>query len=226
MIHHDPPQTFWTEIMKKLVLIPLLTIASCATFAQDVGKVISSTPITQQVAVPRQVCSTQQVAVQQQKSGAGAVMGALAGGAVGNAVGGRGAGNAAATMLGFIGGAVLGDRIEGDPPVQMQNVQNCAVQNFYENRTVAYHVLYEFGGKQYAVQMPQDPGPTISLQVTPLGSANSNQASSIAQAPVLYTQPINVAPTVVYTQPYYAHPLYPPVSLELGLGYWGGRHWR
>lgn len=117
--------------MKKLVLIPLLTIASCAAFSQDVGKVISATPIIQQVAVPRQVCSTQQVAVQQQKSGAGAVMGALAGGAVGNAVGGRGAGNAAATMLGFMGGAILGDRIEGDPPVQMQNVQSCAVQNFY-----------------------------------------------------------------------------------------------
>ena len=52
--------------------------------AQEVGKVISSTPVIQQVAVPRQVCTTDQVVVQGQKSGAGAAMGAIAGGAVGN----------------------------------------------------------------------------------------------------------------------------------------------
>ena len=104
----------------------------------------------------------------------------------------------------------------------MQNVQNCAVQNFYENRTVAYHVLYEFGGKQYSVQMPQDPGPTINLQVSPLGSADPNQA---APASVQYTQPVSVAPTVVYAQPYYTQPAYPPVSLDFGFGYWGGRRW-
>jgi uncharacterized protein YcfJ len=221
-----PLENYWSVMMKKQVLLPVLMIASCAALAQDVGKVISSTPIIQQVAVPRQVCSTQQVAVQQQKSGAGAVMGALAGGAVGNAVGGRGAGNAAATMLGLVGGAILGDRIEGQPTAQIQNVQNCAVQNFYENHTVAYHVLYEFGGKQYAVQMPQDPGPTINLQVSPMGAMNADQNAAMAQAPVQYIQPVSVAPTVVYAQPYYAQPAYPPVSLDLGVGYWGGRRWR
>jgi hypothetical protein len=28
-------------------------------------------------------------------------------------------------------------------------------------------VTYEFAGKQYNVQLPSDPGPTIKLQITP-----------------------------------------------------------
>lgn len=135
--------------------------------AQEVGKVISSTPVIQQVAVPRQVCTTDQVVVQGQKSGAGAAMGAIAGGAVGNSVG-QGSGRAAATMLGLFGGAILGDKIEGPTNPEVRQVQNCSQQTVYENRTMAYNVVYEFAGKQYTVQMPSDPGPTVRLQITPV----------------------------------------------------------
>ncbi len=86
--------------------------ATAAVQAQEVGKVISSTPIIQQVAVPRQVCNNQQVVTEGQKSGAGAAMGAIAGGAIGNQIG-NGSGRAAATMLGLFGGAILGDKVEG-----------------------------------------------------------------------------------------------------------------
>lgn len=121
-------------IFRNVLILSTAMTATGVCFAQEVGRVISSQPILQQVAIPRQVCSTEQVSVQPQKSGAGAVMGAIAGGAMGNAVG-RGAGNAAATVLGIVGGAIVGDRIEGSPAPQMQTVQNCANQNFYENRT-------------------------------------------------------------------------------------------
>ena len=134
--------------------------------AQEVGKVISSTPVIQQVSVPRQVCTTEQVVVQGQKSGAGAAMGAIAGGAVGNSMG-QGSGRAAATMLGLFGGAILGDKIEGPTNPEVRQVQNCSQQTVYENRTMAYNVVYEFAGKQYTVQMPSDPGPTERLQITP-----------------------------------------------------------
>src|SRR5660397_38020 len=106
------------KIMKKLIALSAAMVASGLGLAQDVGRVISATPIIQQIGVPRQVCSTEQVAVQPQKSGAGAVMGAIAGGAMGNAIGG-GAGKAAATMIGIIGGAVVGDRVEGAPMAQV-----------------------------------------------------------------------------------------------------------
>jgi uncharacterized protein YcfJ len=145
--------------------------------AQETGRVLSSTPVIAQVAQPRNVCTTEQVAVQPQKSGAGALMGAVAGGAMGNAVGG-GSGKAAATMLGIVGGAILGNNIEGAPVTQVQNVQHCGVQTFYEPRTVAYNVVYEYAGKQYSVQMPNDPGPTVQLQISPVGALSQTGAGN------------------------------------------------
>ena len=155
--------------MKKLFILSAALVTSGLSLAQtqDLGHVISATPILQQVGVPRQVCSTEQVAVQQPKSGGGAILGAIAGGAMGNAVGG-GNGKAAATMLGLIGGAVVGNNLEGSPASQSQEVQRCTTQTFLETRTVAYQVAYEFAGKHYTVQMPHDPGPTIRLQITPI----------------------------------------------------------
>jgi uncharacterized protein YcfJ len=201
-------------------------IASVNTLAQEQGRVISTTPVIQQVAVPRQVCSNEQVISQSQhKSGAGALMGGIAGGALGNAVG-SGSGRAAATAIGIFGGAILGNNIEGGQhQAQTQNVQRCTTQTFYENRPTAYNVVYEFNGKQYQVQMPQDPGPFVSLQVTPVGGQAVQPAPApvivqpVSQAPV-YQQPVVIesstvyvqrvpAPVYVHPRPYvYAHPVY------------------
>jgi len=159
-------------------LMAILASASLQVQAQEVGKVISSTPIIQQVAVPRQVCNNEQVVSQGQKSGAGAAMGAIAGGAVGNSMG-QGSGRAAATMLGLFGGAILGDKIEGPSTPEVRNVQSCSQQMFYENRTMAYNVVYEFAGKQYTVQMPQDPGPTVRLQITPMAPAANTSFGNV-----------------------------------------------
>ena len=156
----------------------MAVLTSTAVQAQEVGKVISSTPIIQQVAVPRQVCNNQQVVTEGQKSGAGAAMGAIAGGAIGNSMG-QGSGRAAATMLGLFGGAILGDKIEGPSTPEVRNVQNCSQQMFYENRTMAYNVVYEYAGKQYTVQMPQDPGPTVRLQITPMAPAANTSYGNV-----------------------------------------------
>jgi len=134
--------------------------------AQEVGNVISRTAVYQQVSVPRQVCTQTQINVPGQTSGAGAAMGAIAGGAIGNAMG-KGEGRAIATMIGVIGGAIAGDKVEG-PQSQTQTQQTCTTQQVYENRLMGYNVVYEFAGKQYTVQWPKDPGPTIKLQITPV----------------------------------------------------------
>lgn len=206
--------------MKNTLLVPFVLLASGLVGAQELGQVISSTPVLQQVAIPRQVCNIEQVAVQQPKSGAGAVMGAVAGGAVGNAVG-NGGGRAAATVLGILGGAMIGDRIEGAPQTQMQNMERCTTQTFYENRAVAYNVVYEYAGKQYSVQMPNDPGPTIQLQVTPVGMSDP------APNPPMYVQPTYgvVAPPAY--PGYYNRPYYPPAVIEFDYRYrdgYRGRH--
>jgi uncharacterized protein YcfJ len=151
-----------------LTVLSFMNLAS----AQEVARVISSTPIVQQVAIPRQVCSNEQVAVNGPKSGAGAAMGAIAGGAIGNSIG-RGDGKAAATMLGLFGGAILGDKIEGNPNPEIRNVQNCTRQMVYESRVTAYNVVYEFAGRQYSAQMPSDPGPSVRIQITPIAATVS-----------------------------------------------------
>ncbi|MBC7376228.1 MAG: glycine zipper 2TM domain-containing protein [Burkholderiaceae bacterium] len=202
--------------MKKTVLFSTVVLSlGAATLAQaeEMGRVLSTTPVMQQVAVPRQVCNTAQVATPSGPSGAGAAMGAVAGGFLGNQVG-HGSGRAAATALGLLGGAVLGNNIEGNRGTQVQNVQQCTTQTFYETRTVGYNVLYEYAGKQYNVQMPNDPGPYVRLQITPIGSgapmAPTSRAEPTYGQPVYsqspYVQPAYVQPA--YVQPAYVQPAY------------------
>lgn len=216
--------------MRKALLLSVLALASGVAAADELGRVLSSTPVVQQVGVPRQVCSSEPVLVQPQaKSGAGALVGAIAGGAMGNAVGG-GSGRAAATVLGLIGGAMVGDRIEGGGgPAYVQQTQQCTTQTFYENRTVAYNVVYEYAGKQYNVQMPTDPGPTVRLQVTPVGASMPPPAVQQGyMAPVVnetvYAEPVGVPVYQTYEpRPYYR--TYPPIGVNLNFGYSRG-HWR
>lgn len=245
--------------MKKLLVLSTVAAASglfaVNASAMDIlARVISSTPVVQQVSVPQQVCTTQPMITQAPPSGAGAVMGALAGGAMGNAVG-DGGGRALATMIGLVGGAMVGNNIEGNRN-QVQNVQQCGTQTSYENRTTHYNVVYEYADKQYTIQMPNDPGAYVRLQVTPVGAmpapqaavqpgfAQPQQAQPVYGQPAqpvygqpVYTQPVYAQP--VYVQPapviypgygYYSRPYYPPIGLSLNLGYsrggYGHRHWR
>ena len=73
-------------------------------------------------------------------------------------------------------------------------MQTCSTQNFYENRTVAYNVVYEFNGKQYNVQMPQDPGPTVRLQVTPMISSTQSLPPAVPLPAQNAIPPVGSAP--------------------------------
>ncbi len=193
-----------------------LAMAALPSQAQELGRVISSTPVIQQVSVPRQVCTQQQVTVPESKSGAGAVLGAVAGGAAGNAIG-DGGGRAMATFIGIVGGALLGNKIEGSTGSRIENVEQCTTQNFYENRTMAYNVVYEYAGKQYNVQMPQDPGQWVKLQVTPAANQGvAPAAPAMSSGPVSLNSPpvtlirseVIVPAPVVYSTSYVS--AYPP----------------
>lgn len=192
----------------RLLLVPTLTLLSGICVAQpEVGRVISSTPVMQQVAVPRQICSSQPVVVGPSRSGGGAVLGALAGGAIGNQIG-HGAGRAAATVIGMMSGAAIGDRVEGGGAPQVQQIEQCSTQTTYENRVVAYNVVYEYAGRQYSIQMPNDPGPTVRVQVSPVGAVTSPSVVSAAEIPV-YGRPVYVSPPpVVYPRVYPPHYYY------------------
>lgn len=238
--------------MRKVLVLSVLATAAAGAFAQngqrEMGRVVSTTPVMQQVAVPQQVCGTQAVVTEAPRTGAGAVLGALAGGVVGNAIG-HGGGRAAATALGLFGGAVVGDRVEGGGYTQVQNVQNCVTQNSYENRTVGYNVTYEYAGRQYNTQMASDPGQWVPVQVGAVSDGYGTQSGyeqPPAQQPVygqqaygnqpVYVQPGVVqsgvvvpygAPPVVYAPAYapayapgYYRPGYSaPLGVSLNLGY-------
>lgn len=219
--------------MKQILLVCGASLLSATALAQELGTVISSTPVMQQVLVPRLVCQDQQVAVTPQPSGAGAVIGAIAGGVIGSAFGG-GSGQAAATAFGALGGAVLGNQAEARQPGQVQTVQNCSTQNFYQNQAAYYDVEYEYAGRRYRVQMPHDPGRTVPVQVTPVGTLPPVQAPARIVTAPSYAQPaleqvtVLPAPPVYRAEPAYVAPSYAPPSyvaplaIGLSLGFIGG----
>ena len=215
----------------KASFLSILATLAMPIWAQEQARVISSTPVYQQVTENQQICGTSQAVVTQPKSGAGSAMGAIAGGVVGNSMG-RGSGNAAATAIGIMGGAILGDRIEGQN-ASVQNVQTCHLQPIQQTKLAYYDVKYEYAGKQYAVQMPNDPGQFINISITPQVVSNQIYAPSQNAQPVqTMPQAVVVAPAPIYVGP----PVYPhgypysygpsPFSVHLGLGYYGGYHRR
>ena len=235
--------------MKQTLFLAALGLVAAGAGAQEVGRVISSTPVIQQVAVPRTYCNQPTYVAPPPTSGAGGLMGAIAGGAIGSTIG-HGTGTAAAVLLGTIGGAIVGNNIEagGQRP---QAVQNCSTETTYENRAVGYNVTYEYAGREYSTQLPYDPGPTIQLQVTPVSGGSpytpepqpqlQPQATGPVTPPPIGAQPIPVNPIVVpapvVVQSYSSYPAYPvypayapvyrpyPIGMSLNFGIHGGhRH--
>ena len=132
-------------------------------------------------------------------------------------------------IAGVMGGAMMGDRVE-NPGSQIQNQTACTTQNIYENRLTGYNVVYEYAGKQYNVVLPQDPGPTLQLQVTPLMAPRSEGPSNaelnptaLATVPmVTHTTPTVIQESRVVYVPTPDYRSYAPVYTHVDLN-WGWR---
>ena len=141
--------------------------ATATASAAEYANVVSATPVTTSVAVPRQDCVQSERLVQAQPSGAGAVIGAIAGGVIGNQFG-HGFGRAAATGLGAVAGSAIGNNVEANAnPPQSVPVQHCRTVNAYESRVVGYDVVYEYHGQRYTTRTATDPGPRLAIDVRP-----------------------------------------------------------
>ena len=216
--------------MNKTFVLAALAAAAVAAQAQELGRVLSSTPVTQQVAIPQQVCGNETIySGARPTTGGGAVLGAIAGGAAGNAIGG-GSGRAAATALGVIGGALLGNQIESGRP-GYQNVQRCTTETYYENRVIGYDVVYEYAGRSYSTRTQTDPGQWIPVTVQPAMPGaysyppgySSNTPSSYGPEGSAHAQPgmvlstppgppayiVEQPPTVIEYRGPYSHPYRP-----------------
>lgn len=153
------------------------------------AQVISSTPNFKDVPGQRQECRMIEVPVDYEETVqveqevpnddpghpvAGTVIGGVIGAAVGNQIG-NGSGRDWARALGFIGGAIAGNRA-GTPPATrivpvMQAVQRtryeqqqqCEEVNGTRQEVDGYTVTYNYQGETMTTTMPNDPGQFVTL---------------------------------------------------------------
>lgn len=233
---------FPTSAVAAASLAAVFGLAANAS-AAEYARVVSSTPVSSSVAVPRQECAEVQQIVQQQPSGAGALIGAIAGGVLGNQFG-HGFGRAAATGVGVVAGSAIGNNVEaGANPPQAVPVQRCRTVSSYQNRVVGYDVVYEYNGQRYATRLPDDPGSRLAIDIRPANAPLDRagppsgyaavppayaDAPEYVQSPPAYVEsaPAYYAPApVYYGSPSYYAPNYIAPVIGLGIGYWIGSSW-
>ena len=231
----EPPVNPVEKVMQRtpLTIAALCALASGTALARNdapplpptlepaTAQVLSATPVLQQVAVPRQVCSTVAVATPP-PSGAGAVVGAVVGGVLGHAIGHSGP-RAATTVLGAAMGAAVGTQVQASGPAQVQHVQQCETQTRMEYRVSGFTVVYEYAGRRYTTQLPEDPGATLRIQVTPMAQGLADTPVVLAPAPpagavaqVALSAP---AASLAYAPAFYVYPAW--FHMTLGhVGWW------
>jgi len=157
--------------------IALMTLSTAALadhqdYFNDRARVLSSTPIYQQVNEPRRECWTETVDGgyrNEPRSYGGALIGGVVGGLLGNTVG-RGNGRTAAAAVGAVTGALVGDNISsngrrGDGYYQPRQVESCQTRDNYRQVVAGYNVVYRYRGRNMSTTLPYSPGRFIDVNV-------------------------------------------------------------
>jgi uncharacterized protein YcfJ len=155
--------------MISLLCMSAASFAAASADFDDYARVVSVTPQVEQYNQPLQECRTEYMQTPQRQSRGvgGSIVGGIAGGILGNQVGG-GNGRTAATALGAITGAIVGDRMENNDNnmVAEQPVRHCRTVDNWQSRPNGYAVTYEYHGRTYTSVMPYDPGERVRLRVS------------------------------------------------------------
>jgi uncharacterized protein YcfJ len=146
---------------------------------QEYGRVVSSTPIVNQVSEPSQSCTVVNETIQQPNAG-GALAGAIIGGAIGNSIGGHH--RTGSTIVGAILGSAIGGNVE--PTYSTASRQVCTVVNNYRNVIVGYSVVYNFRGQRFETQM------SSPVQVGDAILVSSQQQIYVQPTPVYVPPPV------------------------------------
>lgn len=89
-----------------------------------------------------------------------------------------------------------------------------------------YKVIYEHDGRQYSVQLPQNPGEYLTLQMPPASpaaaSADPASGSVVPGATVVPVQPLYMAPVMAYPYVVYVGGLYRPFPHFGGVRHFSG----
>jgi len=137
---------------------------SNATYAE----VVNVKPIVEEVKIttPHRECHEEEVTEGGNDGRGGAVVGAVAGGALGNAAGHNTQSRRLDTVVGVIGGAIIGKKMsESDGTTGTETVCHRRNSVDYEDKTVGYDVTYRYFGHEYSTRMDHDPGDRIKVAV-------------------------------------------------------------
>ena len=164
--------------MKTIAAFCLLAASITGVQAEtymDRARVRSVDPQYENVAVPRNECSSRWVNETRRVGGGGqqyggALVGGVAGALLGNQVGG-GHGREAATALGAVVGAFTGDRLaNGNVQEQYEQVPRevtqCRTVSEVQSRLTGYRVDYEYQGQRYTTLMRENPGATLAVRIS------------------------------------------------------------
>ncbi|OIN93310.1 MAG: hypothetical protein AUJ20_04645 [Comamonadaceae bacterium CG1_02_60_18] len=172
--------------MKKIIVASLVAAALGSVHAEsytDNARVRSAEPVLENISVPRQQCSSHWVEEPVRRSGGerrdrnygGAIVGGLAGGVIGHQFG-AGTGKDAATALGVILGAMVGDQHQNGyrddrfeeraVEVTQRQVQRCQTVYESQSRITGYRVAYEYRGQQYTTITRNHPGNQLTVRVS------------------------------------------------------------
>lgn len=162
------------KINKTAASIMIASAISLPAAADDVyydtARVISVTPQTERVNVPREECHTEYTRESYSNSGnrdiGGAILGGIAGGLLGSQIG-KGSGRVAGAAVGAATGAIVGDRIDNSDrrSYGSRPVERCVTVDDWQTVTRSYLVTYRFDGRDYTTVMPYDPGRNIRVRV-------------------------------------------------------------
>jgi uncharacterized protein YcfJ len=166
------------KIMLRKTFSGFLALAFISTSidasAQEViqrAKIISVTPVTEEVLVIKSNCNDDSINASNQQSvfNSNTVIGAIIGGLLGRTVG-SGTGKTVATIGGAVAGGVIANAMQQVPAdKKYQNIPNpCRNIKTYEPVPGGFEIVYELNGKQYSSMSNTYPtGEFIEVKMAP-----------------------------------------------------------
>jgi uncharacterized protein YcfJ len=138
-----------------------------ASSPAQMARVISATPNIERFVETRQQCSeqVQQVTTQGSSNLGGVLVGSVIGGVAGSAIG-KGTGKTIATATGAALGAQVARNYGEQPTTTNKVVQVCQPVNTVREQVRDYSVRYEWDGREYSVNLPQNPGPWLRVNTS------------------------------------------------------------
>jgi len=147
-------------LLVTLLMLPVLAIAQTAVIQDttEFAKVLNYAPI-QGPQVARQVCSPVTVTQSDGHNPGAAIAGGLVGALVGSRFGG-GNGKVGTTIVGAVGGTMLGDALGSGPSTRTEQQCNTVYE---QGPPTGYQVSYEYKGKLLTATTQVPPGEYLKV---------------------------------------------------------------